>query len=120
MKSSDLKTRWRAYSDDMIVGVAAWRDQHPQATFQKIESAIDDRLARLRAHLLEDAAAVSAVADLRDTPEVQRPPCPVCGTRVKHKTRDKRTLITQHGQTVTLERSYAVCPKCGEAFFPPR
>jgi YgiT-type zinc finger domain-containing protein len=120
MKSSDLRTRWRAPSDDAIADVAAWRDQHPQATFQEIESAIDDRLARLRAHMLEDAVSVSAVADLRDAPEVRRPLCPACGTRVRHKTRDKRTLITQHGQTVTLERSYAVCPKCGEAFFPPR
>lgn len=120
MKSSDLKTRWQASSDDMMTDVVAWRDEHPRATFQEIESAIDDHLARLRAHMLEDTASGSAVADLRDTPEVQRPPCPVCGTRVQHKTREKRTLITQHGQTVTLERSYAVCPQCGEAFFPPR
>ena len=120
MESKDLKARWQVYSDDVMTEVVAWRGQHPQATFQEIESAIDDRLARLRAHMLEDAAVASDVADLRDTPEMHRPPCPVCGTRVKHQTRDRRTLLTQHGQTVTLERSYAVCPKCGETFLPPR
>src|SRR4030042_2289557 len=120
MTRNDLKSGWQVYSGDVMTDVVAWRDQPPQATFQEIESAIDDRLARLRAHMLEDAALASAVADLRDTPEMERPPCPLCGTRVQHRTRAERTLLTQHGQTVTLERSYAVCPQCGEAFFPPR
>jgi len=120
MKTNELQTRWQAESHQVIAAVVAWREEHPTATFQQIESAIDDNLARLRARMLEDAALVSAVADLRDKPEQKCPPCPVCGTPVKHHVRDKRTLLTQHEQQVTLERSYAVCPKCGEAFFPPR
>jgi len=118
MKTDELQTRWREESHQVIAAIVAWREEHPTATFQEIESAIDDCLARLRAHMLEDAALASDVADLRDKPAQKRPPCPVCGTPVKHHARDKRTLLTQHNQQVTLERSYAVCPKCGETFFP--
>ena len=119
MKTNDLPARWRVESDKVMTAVVSWREAHPRATFQEIESTIDDHLARLRVRMLEDAALTSAVSDLRDKPEQERPPCPVCGAAVHHQTWDKRTLLTQHDQQVTLERSYAVCPKCGETFFPP-
>jgi YgiT-type zinc finger domain-containing protein len=118
--SDALKTGWRKHSDVAIETIVSWREQHRRATFQEIESAIDNSLAQLRARMLEDAALVSAVTDLRAMPEGDRPKCPVCGTPVKHHKRDKRTLLTQYNKTVTLERSYAICPHCGEAFFPPR
>jgi YgiT-type zinc finger domain-containing protein len=120
MDRDALKAGWRKDSDSVIETIVAWRDQHRKATLQEIESVIDAGLAQLRAGMLEDAALVSAATDLRNMPEDERPRCPMCGTPVRHHKRGKRTLVTQYNKTVTLERSYAICPQCGEAFFPPR
>ena len=120
MWTDNLEARWRELSEEAIVGMAEWRVQHPKATLQEIETALDERLGRLRARMLEDAALASQAADLSTTPPEECPRCAQCGTPVRHRTKQKRDLITHHGRTVTLQRSYAVCPTCGEGFFPPR
>lgn len=120
METDGLKARWREDSDRVIEAIVAWRDEHRKATFQEIESTVEAGLAELRAQMLEDAALVSAAADLRNVAADERPLCPACGATVRHHKRDKRILVTQYNKTVTLERSYAICPQCGEAFFPPR
>jgi uncharacterized protein with PIN domain len=120
MWSDDLVARWRELSEEVIVGMAEWRVQHPKATLQEIETALDERLGGLRARMIEDAALASQSADLSTIPAEERPRCATCGTPLRPRTREKRDLITHHGQTVTLERSYATCPTCGEGFFPPR
>ena len=120
MLTEELELRWRELSAEVARRMAQWRAQHPRATFQEIETEVDMELGALRARMLEDAAMVSQVADLRGKPAEQYPCCPTCGTRLQYCTQEKRTLQTQQGQAVTLERSYAVCPHCGQAFFPPR
>jgi hypothetical protein len=49
MQLEDLDTRWRQLSEEVISGMKEWRIQHPKATVQEIEVAVDKRLARLRA-----------------------------------------------------------------------
>jgi hypothetical protein len=120
MRTDEMEARWRGLSEDVFVGMAEWRVQHPKATLQEIETALDERLGRLRARMLEDAAVASQATDLRTMPEEERPHCEHCGTRLRHRTKEKRDVITHHGETLTLERSYATCPTCGEGFFPPR
>ena len=120
MQRDRLAAKWRESSEEVVSGVAEWREQHPKATLQEIEAALDERLGRLRARMLEDAALASQATDLRDTAMVDRPRCPKCGAAMKHQSWEKRDLLTHHGQTVTLNRSYALCPTCGEALFPPR
>ena len=34
---------WRALSEEIMVAIQEWRLQHPQATLQEIEAAIDER-----------------------------------------------------------------------------
>lgn len=120
MGTEQLELRWRELSAEVARRMAAWRAQHPRATFQEIETEMDRELGALRARMLEDAAMASQVADLRAKPPEQCPCCPTCGTRLQYRTQEKRTLQTQQDQSLTLERSYAVCPQCGQAFFPPR
>ncbi len=120
MAHNGLDARWCERSEDVVTGMAEWRIQHPKATLREIETALDERLSRLRAHILEDAALASQAADLRKTPPTERPPCPHCGTPAAHHGLEAWDLLTHHGHTLTLTRSYAVCPACGEAFFPPR
>jgi hypothetical protein len=97
-----------------------WRTAHPRASFAEIEAAVDERLARVRARMLEEAALASRAADVGALPVAERPRCPDCGQAVVDRGRHTRTLTVSGNQPVCLERSYAVCPACGAGLFPPR
>jgi YgiT-type zinc finger domain-containing protein len=113
------ETKWEALASDVFVGMKEWRLQHPQATFQEIERAIDARLSALRARMLQDVALASAATAMGATRPEARPACPTCGGRLVVRGQDTRAVRTTHEQTVTLARSYAVCPTCGTGLFPP-
>jgi NADH pyrophosphatase NudC (nudix superfamily) len=120
MGEERLEERWRQLCAEAITGMAEWRVQHPKAALSEIEHALDERLGNVRARMLEDAAMASQATDLRKVPAVDCPLCPRCGARLEHRTWEERSLNTHHGQTIRLGRSYAICPACGEALFPPR
>ena len=46
--------------DEIINGMAEWRQQRPKATFREIEDEVDTRLSLLRASMLSDAASADA------------------------------------------------------------
>ena len=115
----DFDARWHELAEEVISGMKEWRLQHPKATLREIERALDERLGKMRARLLQDAALASAAADLRAAQEQERPVCPKCGAVLKARGAQERELTTHHNQVVRLERSYGVCPTCGEGFFPP-
>jgi len=115
-----LEERWRQLCAEAITGMAGWRMDHPKATLSEIEAALDQRLGNVRARMLEDTAMASHARDLRSTRPADCPLCPQCGVRLHHRTWEERSLSTDHGQTIRLQRSYAVCPACGETLFPPR
>lgn len=98
----------------------AWRAAHPQATFQQIEAEVEARLARLRAHLLQEVALASPATDWSVTPLAEQPCCPTCQTPLEPRGLHPRTLRSQHDQPVTLTRQYGTCPTCEGGFFPPR
>jgi YgiT-type zinc finger domain-containing protein len=97
-----------------------WRAQHPRATLREIEDAVEAELARLRAEVVGELATASPSADLTKLEEGQRPRCERCGTALVARGRHRRRLREAGGQLVELERSYGVCPTCGEGLFPPR
>jgi predicted RNA-binding Zn-ribbon protein involved in translation (DUF1610 family) len=68
--------------------------------------------------MLEDAALASAAADLSRRPAAERLKCPQCGADLAARGHPTRELTTHFNQAVHLKRSYAVCPQCGEGFFP--
>jgi hypothetical protein len=47
---------------EILSGLRDWRAQHPHATFREIETAVEERLARLRVALLQQAAHTSPSA----------------------------------------------------------
>jgi hypothetical protein len=116
----ELESRWQPRSQAAIQAMKAWRRQHPKATFQEMEKALDAELARLRAQTLQDLALTSPSADLPSMPETERPTCPACGVRLEAQGTQTRTLLTEHDQPIKLSRSYATCPQCGASLFPPR
>lgn len=114
---TDFDARWEELAEEVISGMKEWRLQHPRATLREIEAALDERLAKMRARMLQDAALASSAADLRRGAE-QRV-CPECGGKLVERTREVRRLVTTHDQVIELERSYGVCHRCGAGIFPP-
>jgi hypothetical protein len=119
MTGNDFEETWRSLHADLMAEMTAWRREHPRATFQEIEQAIDSRLAQARAHLLAQVAQASTAADWRTVPPDQQPTCPQCGTRLRPNGTYTRHLQTHGGQALSLERTYGRCPGCGAGFFPP-
>lgn len=116
---SDFDHDWRALSDEVLSGMKEWRLAHPRATLREIEAALDERLIRLRARLLADAALASTAAEWKTGTGEPVPVCPTCGTPLQARGAHGRDLQTQGGQTVSLSRDYGVCPTCGGGLFPP-
>lgn len=115
-----MQVRWQELADEVMTGMKEWRLQHPKATFQQIEAALDEQLAKMRARMLQDLALASAAANVSNVREEERPRCPKCGHAMEARGEDTRSLTTNYDHTITLNRSYAVCPACGTGLFPPR
>lgn len=79
MWPAEVEARWRALSEEVITGMAAWRVQHPRATLSEVEAALDERLARVRARMLHDGALASAATDLSAQAADERGRGPACG-----------------------------------------
>ena len=73
MEQHTLEKRWQALSLEVISGMAEWRVQHPKATLKEIEAALDERLERLRAKMLEEAALLSQARDWGERPGAPPP-----------------------------------------------
>jgi YgiT-type zinc finger domain-containing protein len=119
MAQQGTSVDWSALADEVYSGMAEWRVQHPRARFAEIEQEVDRRLAGLRARMLQEMALRSAQTDLRAEAAAERPCCPQCGVTLEARGKQVRRLTTNHHQAVVLERSYAVCPRCGSGVFPP-
>lgn len=113
MAEGELEAGWEEAYQQVMIEVATWRREHPRATFTEIENVIDERMNRLRAQMLTDTAVWSREAVERGAV------CPRCGQAARGRGKKKRSLQTQGGESVTLEREHAVCEGCGQAFFPP-
>lgn len=50
--------RWRELSEEVLSGMKERRQAHPKATFREIEQAVQERLSRLEAQILQDVALV--------------------------------------------------------------
>jgi ribosomal protein S27AE len=109
----------RELMEATLAGIREWRTGHPAATFAEIEAAVEERLNRLRAKLLEEVARCSRVADLEGRAARERPPCPQCGGGLQLRGRQERKLTVPGNQQVHLWRSYATCSDCGAGLFPP-
>ena len=60
----DVAAPGRRFSEEVIVGIQAWRLRHPPATRQEIEAAGDARVAELHMQMLQDVALASRAADV--------------------------------------------------------
>ena len=111
---------WRALSEEVLADVNQWRATHPKATFQELEQVLHERLSRLEARALQEAALARTASDWSQAPERDHPRCPSCGTALLARGQHVRHLQGPGGQDVRLRRSYGTCPTCGLGLFPPR
>jgi len=115
-----VEAAWHAETEAVLTGLKEWRLAHPRATLAEMEAAVDERLAPVRARMLERLALASGVADVAGRPAGERARCPGCGAELAPRGKKTRVVVTQGGQELRLERDYALCPSCGAGLFPPR
>src|SRR5713101_3707236 len=96
----NVEQQWQRLSEEVISGMKEWRDQHPKATLREIEEALDERLGRMRARMLQDVALTSPQADWKQADPQERPTCPQCETSLQARGKKKRHVQTQGGQEV--------------------
>jgi hypothetical protein len=103
-----------------VLGMTQWRKEHPKATWQEIEAAVDERINQLRAQMIEDVVQMSDSEDWSQKSAGERPMCARCGKPLSARGAQTRWIQTNGGEAVKLRRTYGTCPLCGEGFFPPR
>ncbi len=119
MTTAGFDREWENLANEVLSGMKEWRMQHPRATLSEMEVALDERLNRMRARMLEDMALASEVASLEKVEAEARPTCPYCGESLVSRGKRGRRMQTNGGEEIILRRSYGVCPKCGVGIFPP-
>jgi len=107
---------WQKLVDEIVSGLAEWRQQHPRATFSEIERETMKRMGELQARMMQEMALESKS---RDWEVGDEPKCSECGAKLRKRSEQERRLQTQGGSEVVLKRAYAICPKCGMEIFPP-
>jgi hypothetical protein len=118
---SDLPERaWEELSRALQQTIEAWRQTHPTATLDEIETVSDTQLAPVRAKLVEATAHASPRQDWQQAEAAEPPHCASCGTPLVPRGRHRRRLQTTGGASIELERTYGLCPTCGQGLFPPR
>ena len=120
-KKQERGPEWQGMSEQVrqMSGMQDWQREHSQASLREIEVALDERLAQLRAQMLEDSLRLSERSDWQQQPAAERPRCAHCGTAVVARGQQTRWLQSTGGHEMKLERTYGTCPSCGEGFFPP-
>jgi hypothetical protein len=103
-----------------VLGMTQWRKDHPKATWQEIEAAVDERINQLRAQLIQDLVQMSESEDWSQKSAGERPRCASCGEPLSARGQQTRWMQTNGGEAVKLQRTYGTCPACGVGFFPPR
>ena len=70
---TDFDAQWDELAEEVLSGMKEWRLQHPKATLRQIETALDERLGKMRARMLQDAALASAAADIKVAQAAEQP-----------------------------------------------
>lgn len=117
--NEDMDRTWHTLSEEVLSGMKEWRLAHPKATFREIEQAVEERVNRLKARMLTDAALASDTRDWHEAPPDERPRCPACDTALVRRGQHTRHLQITGGHDVPLSRTYGTCPVCGTGLFPP-
>lgn len=98
----------------IVTGMQEWRQQHLHATLREIDPAMDERLARSPAGILEALVKRSPHADWSQAPAESRPRGERCGGLLVSRGKQSRWRQTRGGEQVRVECSNETCPHCGQ------
>ena len=73
---AEYEQRWHELAQDVLLEMRDWREEHPRATLQEIEDEVDQRMARMRAGLVEGTAMSSAAVEVGSRASEQPARCP--------------------------------------------
>ena len=79
-------------------GIGEWREQNSKASLREIEKALDERMTKLRAKVLEEAAQLSELRKWTESENV--PVCSGLQEGIGISSKKERELQTQGGQRV--------------------
>jgi hypothetical protein len=108
---------WQQHAQDVIAQMARFNIDHPHATWDETEDAVDAALAGLRQAMLAESVQGHALADFRGAPE--QPKCPACAGAVQAIGQHHRQVQTRGDTRIAVERTRGRCSACGAEFFPP-
>lgn len=106
-----MKTPPDDLMDEVRRDLAAWHATHPRATFADMETAVEERICRLRAALLAEQVDV--------VHQEEHPQCQRCGATMVPRSRSARMVVMPGDDAIPVERDYVMCPACGTGLFPP-
>lgn len=106
-------SRLEAMFAEMHKELVAWREAHPEASFDEIAAQVAPRRRRLMGALLEELALQHG-----NGYELAGVCCPQCGEGLVYKGTPEREVLHREGET-RLTRAYYYCPHCQRGFFPP-
>lgn len=112
MGSSKEKRAFLERAEAMYEELHAWREAHPEASFDEIASQVTPKRRELMGGLLEQMAKQQG--DGRYAEAI----CPTCGSEMKASGQRKRRIVHAEGEA-EIERAYHHCPECGSGLFPP-
>jgi hypothetical protein len=115
MSRAERKAAFMDMAAKMYDELEDWYDDHPEASFEAIETIAREK----RRELMGTGLAV--LVNGRDSGyQIAGMTCQQCGHPLAYKGEGfRRTIRGLEGET-QLERAYYVCPECeGETIFPP-
>lgn len=107
----ELRERLRKRAEAIIEGVIAKRKPTGQNSLQDLERLAIQAGQGFEERVLDDLAQEESQAEVE-------PVCEECGRRMRSRGKRKRQVVSAAGE-IQLERSYYVCPECGQTLFPP-
>ena len=112
-KTEQALDDWLQQAEVTMREYLAWTEEHPAATLREREERTLAMRQSLLGRALEENLALTGTGN-----EAEPPPCQ-CGTQRRDRGVRKRQIDTTVG-TVTVRRTYYLCPQCGGGIFPPR
>lgn len=112
MGNQEGKAAFLEAAEVMYEELRAWREAHPEASFDEIASQVTPKRRELMGGLLEQLAKQQG--DGRYAEAI----CPTCGSEMKAKGQRRRRIVHAEGEA-EVERAYHHCPECGSGLFPP-
>src|SRR5256885_15754426 len=103
---AEYEQRCKELAQEVLLEMRSWREEHPTATLREIEEEVDQRMARMRAGLVEGIAMTSAAVEGGSRAAQPPAPWPRCGGVLQAGGKQVRQLRTTGGRTVRVSRSY--------------